>query len=341
MQTGCKTDLDGLSLPSALSPAPGKVDFLVVGTPRSGTTLVQRLACEVPGVVTPPETHFFPGVMGELVQPSAFPLAGAELRRVLDAYVALGPNAGLGLDVSAVMQALGGRCQSPVQLFNAVVVQLTGGGEVIGEKTPSHIRWWRPLSQADPTLRFIVVSRDPRAVVSSNLGAPWSEESWAREWGEDKYLFFAFRWQYEDLLARRLARQLGPRVLALRYEDVVAAPDRARWRIARFLGRPANSAAPGRAPESIVMPWESWKHRALGPIGDRSSRWREAGHLTSAMAEDVAAVCWLGMARHHYRLDPPWVTARALARLSRRARTLRRLRGIEIDWQRRIEGAGL
>lgn len=37
-------------------PAPA---FLIVGTPRSGTTLVQRLASELPGVAIPPETHFF------------------------------------------------------------------------------------------------------------------------------------------------------------------------------------------------------------------------------------------------------------------------------------------
>ena len=35
------------------------VSFLMVGTPRSGTTLLQRLACELPGVGMPPETHFF------------------------------------------------------------------------------------------------------------------------------------------------------------------------------------------------------------------------------------------------------------------------------------------
>jgi len=34
-------------------------DFLIVGSARSGTTLVQRLACELPGVAMPPETHFF------------------------------------------------------------------------------------------------------------------------------------------------------------------------------------------------------------------------------------------------------------------------------------------
>ena len=28
------------------------------GTPRSGTIVTQRLCCELPGVVMPPETHF-------------------------------------------------------------------------------------------------------------------------------------------------------------------------------------------------------------------------------------------------------------------------------------------
>ena len=38
---------------------PGSLRFVIIGTARSGTTLVQRLCAELPGVWVPPETHFW------------------------------------------------------------------------------------------------------------------------------------------------------------------------------------------------------------------------------------------------------------------------------------------
>jgi len=48
--------------------------FAIVGSPRSGTTLVQRLCCELEGVVVPYETHFFSAYL-PVCRPR-FPLAG-------------------------------------------------------------------------------------------------------------------------------------------------------------------------------------------------------------------------------------------------------------------------
>ena len=42
-----------------MSDRPAELSFLVVGTARSGTTLVQRLCCELPRVWVPGETHFW------------------------------------------------------------------------------------------------------------------------------------------------------------------------------------------------------------------------------------------------------------------------------------------
>ena len=52
------------------------VDFLIVGTPRSGTTLVQRLACELPGVGMPRETEFWLGYRSSPLRTASFPLEG-------------------------------------------------------------------------------------------------------------------------------------------------------------------------------------------------------------------------------------------------------------------------
>ena len=132
-----------------------------------------------------------------------------------------------------------------------------------------------------------------------------------------------------------MARTLSGRALTLRYEDVVADPAAARDGIARFLGL-SNVHAP--APESIVRPWESWKREALGPITDkRTDAWRHDGLLSASAAEEVAALCWVGMSRHRYPHDPPAVTAGALWRVPRARVYLRPLHSYEVRLQRKID----
>jgi Sulfotransferase family len=244
-------------------------------------------------------------------------------------------NDALGIEPDQLVRALGGRCEHLMDLFNALVLQLSGPGEVHGEKTPNHLRWWRPISNANDTMRFVVVVRDPRAVVSSNLGAPWSDAVSVQGWRDYKHLLFAYRWLREEAQAWAMARTLSGRALTLRYEDVVADPAAARDRIAQFLGL---SNAHSTAPESIVRPWESWKREALGPITNkRTDAWRHDGLLSTSAAEEVAALCWMGMSRHHYTHDPLAVTASALYRVPRARVYLRPLHSYEARLQRKID----
>jgi hypothetical protein len=104
--------------------APSPPSFLIVGSPRSGTTLVQRLASELPGVHVPPETHFFDTFVAGLMERRAFPLDRRALEEELDEYLALPTSSQLPLDPSAVVTVLGGRCDSPLELFAAIVETL-------------------------------------------------------------------------------------------------------------------------------------------------------------------------------------------------------------------------
>ena len=140
---------------------PGAVGFLVVGSPRSGTTLVQRLACEIPGVRMPPETHFFTRFAIDLLAHHQFPVTGPELTDVVRHVAGDDPSTALDIDVDAVVAELDGICERPFDLFQALVRQLAGSAEVWGEKTPGHLVWWRPISKAAPWMRFVAVVRDP------------------------------------------------------------------------------------------------------------------------------------------------------------------------------------
>ena len=149
------------------------VDFVIVGTARSGTTLVQRLVCELPNVRVPPETRFFAAFVPLRLGKLRFPLTGQALRQEIATYMQLPSSQGLDLDLEVMVQRLNGRCDSYAQLFDALVATLAYAGEqtIVGEKTPIHLQWWKPISLALPSIRFIGVVRDPRAVVASMLGA--------------------------------------------------------------------------------------------------------------------------------------------------------------------------
>ncbi|MDQ3931433.1 MAG: sulfotransferase [Actinomycetota bacterium] len=321
-------------------PPPGPApDFLIVGTPRSGTTLLQRLACELPGVSVPPETHFFVLFAPGLLNRRRFPLDRAALWQELQRYEALETSRELDLDLQAVLDDLEGSCDSVVELFGALVRHLAGPAGVRGEKTPGHLRWWRPLTRALPQLKVIALVRDPRAVVASNLAVPW---------GMKRPALLAEMWRHDQSLLGQARVELGPdRCLVLRYEDVVAEPEATRNLLAGFLnvGRQSGQAdtPPATPPTRFVHSWEWWKQGVFGPVStERVGAWRN--RLSTVQAADVTAICRNEMQVFGYASSAPSMlsTAFHLARLGpadrwRRYR-LQRVRRQQLEW---IEGQSL
>jgi len=272
--------------------------FLIVGTPRSGTTIVQRLASELPGVHVPPETHFFDLYVTGLIQRRSFPLERRELDDEVRRYLAMPTSSELGLEPAAVTDRLGGRCDSPLDLFAAIVEALAPDATIRGEKTPDHLRWWRPLARSLPDARIVAVVRDPRAVVASNRKMPW---------GAHPHGFLAEAWRLDVAEVGALSAALPvERRLVLRYEDVVRAPDDTRAQLARLLGVEHAGTAHLDDGEiaSLFQPGEWWKEKVRGPISDRwIDQWRS--ELTDEEARDVALVCADEMARLGYDAGPP------------------------------------
>jgi hypothetical protein len=255
-------------------------EFVIVGTPRSGTTLVQRLADELEGVRVPPETHFFSHFALGLSRRRRFPLDSRALRDELSIYEGLDVVRGLGLDPERVIRILDGTCSRHWDLYSAIVQALTPDAIVRGEKTPEHLSWWSYLDRAAPALLFVVVVRDPRAVVFSNRASPFGMSSIA---------LLAEKWRLDQRAVRELvARVGGRRALVLRYEDVVADPGAAQRSIASFIGV-ASPAGDTEHAGVISLPWETWKASALAPIrADRPHGWED-----TLADRDVATVVGL------------------------------------------------
>jgi hypothetical protein len=307
-------------------------DFVVVGTPRSGTTLLQRVLSELPDVRIPPETHFFSEFVGGLARNHRFPVEGPELRAVLDAYGSRPYLRGVDFDPAAVADALGGRCRSPIELFGAIVTHLAGhdAGALIGEKTPMHLLWWEPLARVLPSLRFVVVVRDPRAVAASFRAVGWGGPP----------VLTGQRWNADVRVANRLLATLGPdRSLLLQYEEVVTAPDVARERVKAFLG--ATGTATGAERRGVLFPaWESWKARALEPVDrDRLLGWQTT--LTPAEQRAVVAVCRRGMAAFGYGPVPSRGAALLEQARSSPSMQLRRVRRRVRRWRAEREASAI
>jgi Sulfotransferase family len=319
-----------------------RVGFLVVGSARSGTTLVQRLACEISGVGMPPETHFFSAFASDLLHRRRFPLGGADLEQELQSYGRTEGARGLGLDTRAVIEDLHGEADSPFDLFESIVRTIAPAASVLGEKTPDHLLWWPALSEAVPWLRFVVCVRDPRAVVSSALQMPWQSRDEISSFGGRAYLALATRWDIDQRAASELSATLGPdRCLVLRYEDVVVDPDLARARIATLLGIEGHLSQ--RAPTDIVLPWEGWKQSALEEVRtDRTKSWEVA--LTPRRAGEIASICRGGMMRFAYTDGLPAASRAAYirSRLGRaEKRDLRLLRASYRRYEHYVRGLTL
>ena len=273
------------------------VDFLVVGTPRSGTTLVQRLACELPGVGMPRETEFWLGYRSSPLRSASFPLEGADLREQLDRLVSGRPLSRQEIDVDALMLGMGARCDSPVEMFSGLVRFLAGAPHLAGEKTPSHLWWWQPLAGAMPGLKIVGVVRDPRAVAASMQHMPW---------GPNRPALVSEWWAADQRCLTQASCSLPDRVLILRYEDVVSESRRVKERLARFLGIEAHDQGVGQVVGPLFDAGQWWMRRAFQPVtSDRVDAWRS--DLDARQVLRIESICWREMSSYGYELDYPKV----------------------------------
>lgn len=277
--------------------------FLIVGSARSGTTLAQRLACELPGVQVPPETHFFDLYVPGVVERGLPPFDADRLEREVEQWCGLPEVAGTAVDPRRLVARLGGHCESLLELFDAIVAELTQGASVPGEKTPNHLFWCPSLMRARPALRVIAVIRDPRAVVSSVLRTPWGRSMFSSRWGREYFVAVTERWLGEEQLLGRLVEEFPERCLVLRYEELVDDPARVRGQMARFLGVADSVDPPGhRFTGTLALAWETWKANVYDDISiDRQTSWRR--ELSVRRRHVITGMCADRMAAWGYRLS--------------------------------------
>jgi hypothetical protein len=275
--------------------------FFVIGTPRSGTTLLQAMLMRATGVYIPPETKFLEITwydrfyVGSLDTDAGWHRAVAAVLRIVD-------SAEIPVDREQLQSSLAAAPRTHRGLFQGLLdaVALHTGADVIGEKSPVHTRYARELLRLFPESRVVQILRDPRDVAVSQ-----------REAFGATPLQSALRWRRDAVKHAEYERDLEPSAyLAIRYEDLVRRPEATLESVCTFLGiayRP-EILEPHLRPEIGFASSETHKRRTLEPLTtSRIGRYRER----LARRDRAVVEWWCGahMARHDYDAEslPGWL----------------------------------
>ena len=218
----------------------------VVGCPRSGTTLLQRMLDAHPMLAVANDTHFIPKALKGCEVRADLPLTPdlVERARSYKRFPRLGVPPG-AVDAAAEAATYG---EFVARLYDALAAE--HGKPFAGEKTPDYCDVLPLLHLLFPAARVVHIVRDGRDVALSVL-------EWAHEgkgpgrkalWQEQPMAVSALWWREKVANGRRDGAALGPSTYReLRYEDLVADPERETQGLSEFLGLPPDPAMAGFA----------------------------------------------------------------------------------------------
>jgi len=210
----------------------------VVGCPRSGTTLLQRMLDNHPGLAVANDTHFIPRALGTGAM-AEDPLLSDDLVQAAVGYRRF-PRLGISKD-TAEQIARGARTYGEFvgRLYSEFARM--HGKPLGGEKTLDYVRYLPLLHRLFPWAKIVHIIRDGRDVALSTL--EWANENKGpgryELWRTEPLAVCALWWRWQVGAGRAWAREIGQDVYReVIYEDLVAQPERVLRDLADFLGLP-------------------------------------------------------------------------------------------------------
>lgn len=210
----------------------------IVGCPRSGTTLLQRMLDAHPQLAVIDETLWIPRYLGRekyvtangLVAPALLPklLEDRRFER-------------LGLDRGELERALDAGVL-PYAVFVTKIFDLYGearGKRLVGDKSPGYVRSLSTLHALWPKARFLHLIRDGRDVSLSAISWKKADRLFRDHptWPDEPVTTAALWWERNVLLGREGSMELPPGLYReVRYEELVRDPAVSCAEICRFLG---------------------------------------------------------------------------------------------------------
>jgi len=247
--------------------------FFIIGTGRSGTTLVQSMLMSHSRIFLPPETRYF-GV----TDPDLILGAGQRKPGDLDRYLAAAwpdwSRREFGLDEAEVRSAIAATDLSTRAVFLALagLWSARSGKPRIGEKTPNHEKSVARIRAVFPEARFIQILRDPRDVVVSKRDHQLQGHASIFRYARSMRKVYDRHAEYVRTLPKDV-------YLTVRYEDLVSDPEGQVRTMCAFLGEefePAMVRPHERASKGFAGFEAGWKDLTLQPLTlSRIGRYRE------------------------------------------------------------------
>lgn len=216
-----------------------KRPIFVVGAPRSGTSLLQRMLRSHPRISSPTgESHFIIPLLtkaasfGDLSKSKNIAAVIQEMHRINTEFMET-DLPGIKFDIDLLKNRIHERGAQTISQIIDMLFCLNAEGEGKFrwlDKTPYYVLHIPLLATTYPDAQFIHIIRDGRDVVLSMLER-------AAEMRVFNICEGAYRWHRYVEAGRSSGRLIGPhRYLELRYEDMLDNPESAVSIICQFLG---------------------------------------------------------------------------------------------------------
>jgi hypothetical protein len=246
--------------------------IIILGCPRSGTTLLQVMLHSHPRIAIPPETRFVLPAYRERLRFGD--LSETANRRALGDFIVRTKGhrfADLGLDRDATVEEI---VAGPPTLGSAVGIVLRAYAERFGrprwgDKRPAYYNYIEVVMRLFPDAKIVHVVRDPRDCVASLKRMPW--------WRTDSYHSVA-AWAQSIDNTERVMRALPGTVTRVQYERLVAEPEPELKALCAELGEEYDPAMaePERLADVAVPERKHWhSNTRVGPTTKRVGRWKE------------------------------------------------------------------
>jgi hypothetical protein len=215
--------------------------LFVVGCPRSGTTMLQRMLDHHRDLAVANDSHFLPRVTKAWTTGGEVPVDSALVTEMTDFTTRSGRTGFFKLGLSEEQVRSASASATNFREFACALYEALAqsrGKRFGAEKTPDYVRCIPLLHELFPWARFVHLLRDGRDVALALL-------DWARAgkgpgvyplWSVEPVAVAALWWKRQVLAGRRDGRILGDELYhEVRFEDLVRTPDACLMTLCDFL----------------------------------------------------------------------------------------------------------
>lgn len=253
--------------------------IFIVGAPRSGTTLCERILDAHPNIAIADEIIFF-----DIILKARSVVPELDSRDRIRRFFELLPRMdhvrywhGIELVLDEVRERLESDENASYQRFFLFLMQayaLRRGATRYGDKTPWNVRHLETIVRWFPNARIIHIVRDPRANIASKRQLPRTSKD---------VITSAVKWVIDIDAAARFARSEAgtpERFLEIRYEDLVRDPERVVLRLCQVIGVPFfPDMLDFHRSSEVMFKDQPWKEGVFRPLSPGSiNRWRSELH---------------------------------------------------------------